>query len=930
MDMPTPNFLHRSRLAGALMGAVLALAACQANSPQALISSGKEFAAKKEHAAAIIKFKSALQSNPGNVEARMLLGESLLEVGEIEASISEFGKALAENAPKATVLPSLTRALVLSGDHKRLVSSYGDVKLDEPAAQAALKANVAMAWGALGDRPRTETAIAASLAAVPDYNPALILRARVLAGAGKFDEATVIVDGVLARDDKRHDAWLFRGEILSAAKNDFKGAETCYRKALAVEPAYIAAHAALISLQMRQRDFAGAKASADALRKAQPRHPYTILVDAQLAFLDKQYARSRDLVQSLLRVFPENRGALALGGAVEAQLGSVSQAAAYLNKALLLDPTLIGARRNLAEVQVRQGQYAKAVETLKPLLAAEQPWSDALALAGDAELRLGRHAVAERYFTRAAQLDPENNRLTAAAAMARFNSGDTSAALADLQQMSAKSKDTYADELIFTARMKRREYDAALATLDTMLAKQPGKAAHMELRGRVHMARRDFAAARKSFEQALAADPAMFAAVSSLADIDIKDGKLAQAIARLRASVKADPRNSYALMTLAFYLARDSQPDAAEIKKLYADAVAAAPTAPEPRLRQIDYAMRQRQYKDALQAAQEAAAAIPWDASILDAVGQTQVRTGDIEQAATTFRKLATALPDAPEPYMRLAELYLAAGRRDQAESATIKALDLNPNLASAQAALVEIVAGSSDKKAALNRLANITRANPRQPLGYILESQFHIKQKDNDAAAAILREGLAKTESSELAGRLYGLLMTTGRAAEADRFGTAWMGKHPKDAAFENLQANVDISRGDAAGAEKRLRRVVAANPNDVLALNNLAEVMVKIGSKGASEFAQRAVELQPDSAPLQDTLATTLAAEGKLAAALDVQQRAVEMSPKDNLLRLGLARIALQAGDKELARKELQYLDGLGAKFSGNAEVGRLMKRL
>ena len=926
--MPFPIHQSRRCLAIAMLGAALALAGCQPATTQTYVIAGKAFAAKNEYAAAIINFRSALQIDPGDVEARVLLGESLLASSQIDGSIAEFGKALAENAPRAKVLPSLSRALVLTGDYKRLVSNYGDVKLEEPVGQAALKANVASAWGALGDRARTEAAIAASLAAVPDYGPAKILRARVLAGQGKFDEAAALVDAVLALDPRGYEAWLLRGEILAASKSDIKAAEASYRSALAAEPTYMAAHAALIGSRLRQRDIAGAKLAADALRAVQPKHPYTLLVDAQLAFLDRRYVRARELVQLLLRVFPENRGALALGGAVEAQLGSVSQAAAFFNKVLLLDPTLDGARRNLAEVQLRQGQYVKALETLKPLLTSTPPWSEALALAGEAELRLGRHESAERYFTKAAQLDPGNDRLTASAAMARLGGGDALTALADLQQLSVKSKDTFSDELIFAARMKRREYDAALTTLDAMIVKQPGKASHNELRGRVHLARRDLPAARKSFEQALVADPAMFAAVSSLAEIDVKEGKTDQAIARLRASVKADPRNPNALMTLAFYLARDKPGSAAEVKKLYADAVAAAPTAPEPRLRQIDFAMKQRQFKEALQAAQEGAAAVPWDASILDAVGQAQMRAGDLEQAATTFRKLATALPESPEPYLRLAELYLAAGRRDQAESATIKALELDPTRVEAQVSLVDIIMGSGGGKGGIERLRSITRANPKQPLGYVLEAQFHLKKQDVEAAAAVLREGLAKTDSPELAARLYGLLMKAKRSAEADRFGVAWMRQHPKDLAFENLQANVDISRGDARSAEPRLRRVVAAYPNDVLALNNLAEVLSKTGKAGAVDFAQRAVNLRPDSAPLLDTLAAALAAEGKPADALDVQRRAVELSPKDELLRLGLARIALLVGDKDLARKELQRLDSLGAAFPERAEVTQLMK--
>ena len=741
------------RLCASVICATVVVAACNSGSPESLISSGRQYLAKKDDAAAVIQFKTALQLDPGSQEARILLGEALIS-SDVDGAIVELSKALNDNASAEKVLPTLSRALVLAGDYRKLVTAYGDRSLADRPAQAALKANVATAWGALGNRPKTEAAVAAALEAVPNFGPAEVLQARLQAGKGQYDEAMAQLDQVLSRNERFHEAWLLRGEILEFAKSDRSGAEEAYRKAVAIEPSYVAAHAAIISSRLKQRDFAGAKSQLERLRAVLPKHPYTVQVDAQLAFFDRQYLRARDLVQLILRVFPDNRGALLLSGAVEAQLGSLVQAAAHLNKVLLLDPTMDVARRNLAEVEIRLGQYAKALETLKPLLKATPPWVDALALAGDVEVRLGHSDVAESYFLQAAKADPNNDRLPAAAAMARLAGGDATSALLDLQQLSSRSKDTYADDAIFAARMKRREYEAALAALDTMMRKEPGKAAHLEMRGRVHLARNDRVAARQAFEQALQADPAMFSATISLANIDVLEGNAPRAIARLQASVAADPNSSVALVALADVKARNGA-SAEEIKKLFTQAVAASPTLAEPRLRLIDLALRRRQFKDALQAAQDALAAMPWDVQILDAAGQAQMQAGDIEQAATTFRKLATALPTSPTPYLRLAELYTASGKRDQAESALFKALDIAPGNVEAQKALLDVIVSSSDQGDPVERIRRITQRHPKQALGYLLEAGYHARRKDVDAVVAALRDGLAKTGRPEFALRL-------------------------------------------------------------------------------------------------------------------------------------------------------------------------------
>lgn len=913
----------------ALASLVVALAACNSGTPQSLMASGKEYSAKGDHKAAAIQYKAALQLDPQSADARLLLGEALLASGDADGAVLELTKALNEGRPAAAVLPSLSRALVLIGEYRRLVTTYGDLNLDNKPAQAALKSNVATAWGALGDRAKTEAAAAAALAADPEYGPAKILKARLLAGNKQFDEAAKWVDEALAHDKKYYEAWLLRGELLDFVKGDTKGAEEAYTQAITIERGYVPAYSALIGSRIRQRDIPGAKALADRLRAAKPNHPYTMLMDAHVAFLDQQPARARELLQTLLRVFPDHQGILILAGAVEGQLGAVAQAEAYFAKVLQANPGMDIARVNLAEVQIRLGQHAKALETLRPMLASDPPKAGALALAGDAALRQGDAVNAERYFLLAAKIDPSNVRIQTAAALTRLWSGDSTAALAELQAISAGSKETYADEAMLAARIKRREYDAALAAIDVMAKKRPGAATIAELRGRVHLVRGDLPAAREAYEAALKADPGLFAAVTSLADVDVLEHKPEQALQRLQASVKANPKNPSAQLALAALKARQGA-EPAEVKAILADAVSAAPSFAEPRLRLIDYNLRKRLFKDALAASQEALVALPADPQILDAAGQAQMQAGEVEQATTTFRRLAALLPNSPQPYMRLAELYLLTGRREQAESALNQALAIDPSLVSAQTSLVDILVGTNRRQSALDYINRVKKSKPNQPIGYELEAGYHLRLKNADGAVAALREGLSKTNSPDMASKLYSLLLQSNRTAEADKFGNAWIAQHPDHASFEYLLSTSDIGRGDLKTAERRLKRVLTAFPNNALALNNMAWVQVKLGGSGAVGYAQRAADLLPDRAAILDTLALALATDKQFGPALEAQKRALALAPDDNGLHLNLAKIALQAGDKVLARAELARLRQLGGAFKAQAEVDKLMQGL
>ena len=925
--MPTDAFNSRHVRRISLLLVLCALAACSGQSTDALVASGKEFSDKKDHAAALIQLKAAVQKSPEKPDLRLLLGKALLAVGDAAGAELEFARVLEAKLPPSQVLPFLAKAQVLQGDYKKLVYNHGTTVLPEPAAQAEFQTQLAKAWGELSDRTKAEASIVAALAAVPEYGPAMLLRARLLAGKGQHAEAAKVVDGILARNASDHEAWQLRGELYRFGGQSGP-AEEAFRKALTLEKGFIPAHQSLVAIQLLKSDIPGARLQADKLRAIAPLHPSTAYVDANVAFAAGDMPRARTLVQRLLLVAPDQVGVLMLAGAVESRMGSVTQAAAYFGKVVSFNPELAEARESLAQAEIRLGQSSNALQTLKPLLQAGSSNFKAMALAGDAESRLGNAEAAERMYLRAAKLAPNNVQLQTAAIASRLTTSDPLAAIRELQSLSERSKESFADEALFAAHLRRNDFDAALKTLDVMIQKRPGVVGHLELRARVLLAKRDFAGARQAFEQAYKADPGLFGALSSLVSLDLYEKQNARAVERLQAAISANPKDALAMVALAELKASGNAPPA-EVMQLLADAVKASPVAVEPRLSQIGYALKRRQFKEALTFAQEALAAMPADTQVMEAAGRAQSQAGNTDQALSTFRRLASAMPNSASPFLRLSEVYVASGDTDKAENAISKALEIEPGNPQAQAALANLLGSFGRKRNAIEYVQRLRALKPNRGYLYEIESGLQVKAKDKDAALAVLKEGLAKTQDSSLARRQYSLLVEMGRGSEAEKFANAWMKQYPQDAAFEFGMSVLELAKGNYSLAETQLRRVVAAYPTNTLALNNLAWVMVQNGkAKDALPFAQRAVQLAPEAAALLDTLALTLAANMQLDQALVVQKKAIEMVPSDNLLRLGLARLAIQAGDKALARTELDKLKALGSSYAGQAEVTRLLQ--
>jgi putative PEP-CTERM system TPR-repeat lipoprotein len=931
--MPQPQARARAgliHLGIAALASSLILSGCTGDTPESLQAKAQSALQAGNTRAAILHLKTVLQAQPDAAEPRFQLGAALLADGDPGGAQIELSRALDQGYPRDKALPLLARALLLSGQGKRLTSLYSTVDLEDKAAQAALKSYVAAAWGEQGDRAKTEAAVQAALAAQPEHPQALVLRARMIAGTGEFDNALKIVDQVLAREPGRFDAWVLKGELLAYSKNDIPAAEAAFRKALEFEKAYLPAHSALVSSRLRASDLPGARKQADALRALLPNHPQTVFIDAYVAALDKQYPRARELVQQVLRVLPDHTSVLQLAGTVEAELGALVHAESLFGKALRLDPTLDNARRNLAQAQLRLGKPRAAHDTLKPLLAASSTDGGALAIAGEAALAAGDPAAAEVYFGRAAQADPSNPRTRTALVMTRLARGETAESFSSLKAISAQSNDTYADLALVSAHLKRGEYDAALAAVDVVARKLPEGATAPDLRGRVLATKGDLAGARAAFEQALARDPASVATHLSLNEIDFREKRPEQALARLDKALTSQPGNSALLTARAHVLERSAAP-VEEVKTALAAAVQAAPADVGARVAQVDALLRAKQYKEALIAAQAADAAIPGDLGILDALGRAQALAGDTQQAIGTFRRITNIEPGLPQPHLRLAAMHRDQGNTSAAIASLRRAVELDPDQVQARSDLIDLLVRNKQAKQAVDIAREMQTRSPQSPSGYLLEGATQMRLNDPAAAAAVYRKGMAAArDQGEIARLLFRALIITKREPEALRHAESWLQRAPDDAAMHYEVGTTEIDRGNLESAEKHLRRAAALRDDHPMVLNNLAWVLATRGKPGALPLARRAVELRPNDANLLDTLATVLAAERQFGEAIAVQKRAIEVAPGEPALRLHLAQIALQANDKALARSELDRLSGLGTKFPGHAEVARLISKL
>jgi cellulose synthase operon protein C len=908
--------------------AAAALAGCSGDKPETLLASAKDYLAKDDSKAAIIQIKNALQRNPDLPEARFLLGQALLATGDAAAAEVELGKALELQYSKDAVFPLLAKALLAQGKFKKVTDDISPASLTAPRAKAEVQTALAAAYAGQGKADQSSAALAAALAADPEYGDALLVQARQMAGAGNPDGALAVVDRILAKSPQNADAWRSKGDFLLFGKKDQPGAVQAYRKSVEIKPDYIAGHASLMGVLLSQGDPDAVAKELEQLKKVAPNHPQTRYFETQVAVLKKDFKRARELAQQLLKMAPDNARSLQLAGAIELQLNSLVQAEAYLSKSVQAAPDQPLARRLLIHTYLRTGQNAKALATLPANLNREERDAEMLSAAGQVYLQTGDVKMAEQYFAKASKIDPQDAKKRTSLAVTHLLKGND-AAFGELQDIASTDKGTTADMALISAYLRRKEFDKALKAIDVLEKKQPGDPLAANLRGMTMLAKQDRVAARKAFEQALAIQPNFLPAMANLAALDVGEKKPDDARKRYEDLLAKEPKNVQALVALTELRAKGGATKE-ELVELMNKAIAANPTEAAPRLMLIDLQLRSNEPKVAVATAQNAIAALPDNADLVDILGRAQLAAGDNNQALASYNKLVGMQPTAPQPHLRVAAVHVAEKKPAEAIQSLRRALEIKPDLLEAQRGLITLYLQEKKPEEANAMARTVQKQRPNEAVGYLLEGDIAAAQKKPDVAANIYRTALAKVEAPELAVNLHAALLSSGKAAEGEKLSATWMKDHPKDPVFRIYLADAALARRDLPAAEKNYLAVLQVQPNTAMALNNLAWITAQLKKDGALAYAEKANRLAPNQPAFMDTMATVLMEKGDFKNAVDWQTRALKLQPNNAVLKLNLARIHIQAGNKEPAKKELNELAALGDKFPGQAEVARLLKTL
>lgn len=920
--------IHHSVVLGSvLLSALLAVACSKTQSPDALIAEAKTYQQKGDDKAAIIQLKNALQQAPDNPEARFQLGELYNASGDGVSAEKELRRAQALGVPAARVTPGIARALLIQGQYQKLLDETE--KDPQPSGETlAMRGN---AYFSLNKLPEAKQAFTRALELKPDAPEALVGLAKCALLERDVATASKLSEQAIAKNPKNLEVWLFKGDLMRA-QGRVNDALLAYDESLKLQPDNASARIVKANLEISSRKFAEARVDIEAAKKSAPNGVGVHYTQALLEFTEEKHQAALESIQQALRFAPEHMPSILLAGAIHFALGSMEQAEQNFKKYLERNPDNLYARKMLAGVMLKSGQTTRALEVLEPALNSGVKDAQLWLLAGETYLNARNPAKATEYFQKADALTPGISAVHTALGMSKLAQGANAEAVAELEKaVKGTGATSQASIMLITTHLRNNDLDKALAAAKAMEKGEPKNPLAHNLLGTVYQSKGDKVNARASFDKALALDAVNFSAITSLSQLDLTENKADAAKKRLEAFLQTDKKNVQAMTALANIAFATGQKDAGRtwLERAVSENPASVPAARVL----VTYYLQNGDAAKARSLASKLQADHPTDAGALELLAQVQAQTGERSAAVAAYQKLAVLKPDSAAVQLQIARLQMAQNDEAAAMSALDKALQLEPTSVDAQLAMANVKGRKGDLDGALAIARALQKQQPNTAGGYVLEGDILIAKKDAPGAVKAYERAFGVTQSGLVLRKLHAALSATGKGKEADARLARWVAEHPDDTESRLVIAQTALGNGQSAAAISQLEALLKSEPNNVVAMNNLAWAYQQNKDARALPLAEKAVALAPENAAVLDTAGVILTEKGgkaDLTRAVTLLQKSVTLAPQAMDTRFHLAQALAKSGDKERARKELQTVLDSNQSFAGRDEARVLMKQL
>ncbi len=595
---------------------------------------------------------------------------------------------------------------------------------------------------------------------------------------------------------------------------------------------------------------------------------------------------------------------------------------------------------------------AGAIIQLKNALKEEARMLPALVLLGQAHLRRGEPAAAERVFADAEKMGAARTQIALYQARAYFDQGKYRALVEKFGADGLSRQDRF-DLLLLRARaqMALSQYDAAMTSAKLAEQVRQGDARALALQAQIHLNAGRTLEARATVERALQGAPDSGEALNVLASIAHAQGDLKTAARDYGRTLAVQPDNIEARLARAaigFDLKRDTEVRA-DIDYLRRH----APSDPRGAYLAAQYFARQGKTAEARAALQETTRTLgeiapdflagneqllllgglahhalgeteraktylasylekrPRETGARKLLGSIHLATGQYDRAIATLQPALRASPDDARIKAMLGEAYMAKGDHGRATLLFQEAAQTgdSPDI---QAGLGVSLIDSGQKAAGFEALKRAWRLAPGRAQTGVPLALTHLRRGEAKQAIALMQAVLDREPRNLSAHNLLGVarLAAGDRAGAREAYTTALRIAPGFHVAQLNL-ARLDEADGQPERARQRYLGILKAVPNHLDAMLELARLEESFGrTTEAIRWLDKAASLHGKDPRPRLAQNGLYLRRGQPEQALEAARAAQAIAPRHPGALLALAESQLAQGNAEQARGSLRRL--------------------
>jgi tetratricopeptide (TPR) repeat protein len=536
-----------------------------------------------------------------------------------------------------------------------------------------------------------------------------------------------------------------------------------------------------------------------------------------------------------------------------------------MNECVTLDPGNTDAQLQLASLLMARRQFDQAGAVAQKVISSQPANVWAHAVLGENYAHTGAYSKAIQEFQKAVEIQPQRAE----------NYGALGAAYAAAGQFS-EAEEAYKK-----------------ATGTNLKSSQ----ARMAL-SQFYFSRRNLVQAEIEMRTACDLDLHALPPRFFLAQIYLAAGKTADA-EKLYADLKIiAPDNAEAYRALGNYYVSSGQRDKAVAE--FRSVLTAHPKDNAVKGRLVEALLDLNRPAEAAPLNQEVLRANPAEEGGLLAQGRILFSEGQYESAKTALEGAVKADPKSATAHYFLGLSQQSARLPDLAKASFSRALELQPQMALASAALANLIVKDGNHQEALQLAENARHADPELPLSYIATAQAFLAKGDLQQAESALQDGLRRDPSSLTAlATLLKIYSQENRVQEGLQRITGLLQQYPQNAGLHILQGLAYFSLKDLEKSETAVRQALSLDPKTPDGYTLLANIHL---ARGAVEEAKAdfrtAIAAHPRSLLNYMALVTLHEKEGNWQEARKLCEKAHDVDPNAPMVAAELAFLYLEHG--------------------------------